>query len=1064
MRPFVRQPIVRYAALVLIAAAALVCAPHNARAQDSGPQWRRHSVDDGLPANEVRAVFQTQDGSLWFGTEGGGVSRFDGRLQVFTSTSTEGGLVSDYVHCIAEALDGALWFGTSAGLSQYRSGQWEALAPGGGLVDGDIRALTVTDDGVLWAATGSGLHAYDGKQWSRFDQASGLAVDSITALWQDRDGAAWVGTEGGLNYCELRDPLSCIAIEELEGREISAVVGDTSGSLWVGTPQGILFYDGGSWADLTSTEGPQAAPVLSMALDQEGSVWAGTAGLGSFHLTGSRVDAVLSPDDGLPSGYVLSITRDRDGSLWFGTLGGVARYDANTWQEHLAGMAIMGATEGADRSLWFATAEDGVHIRSGDLWLSLDEVASDLAGSLPSEWVESILWTSDGTLWVGTPGFGLFSYDGQDTERYTSADSGLASDVVTTMLETTDGLLWLGTDQGLSSFDGSEWRTFRSEGNPSMVGQVGLALEEGLDGVLWVGSEAGVSRYDGTGWLEPLTTTNSGLAAPEVRSITQSRDGSVWLGTWAGGVNRVQGGAWTAYTVADGLGANAVFTILEDVSGTLWIGTLSGLTRFDGRTWLNYTMSDGLSSDVVLSISQDDIGAVWIGTESGLARYEADPGVPWARVAAVNGIPYSSGEVTILGSEILDIQFEGGDLRTSAEKLVYVCHLRGVDSGWYPCDSASLSGLSYGKHLFLVQARDEDMNYSVPVSLPIAVRRGFVLPWFGRSVRFPLSLLATIGALVVAVICVVVVFASLSRRDRQRRKRSLRRGFNPYISGEPIRRADMFFGRTRFIDEILRILHNNSLMIYGERRIGKTTLLYQLSNRLSSGRDPDYEFFPVLADLEGTTKDTFFHVVMDDIVRTCAPRLGQMPELAFDPRSAEEYGDRDFSRDLSTILDRLKATSRKEMKLILLMDEMDVVDTFGTMLQLQLRRIFMTTFAENLGAVVAGVKISRRWDRPESPWYNLFHEMRVPMFTDEEARQLITEPVRGVYRYAESAADRIIIHGKGRPYQIQRYCLESVNHMLGRGDTRILLEDVKAAHDTVAREWARYLRSARSVG
>jgi AAA+ ATPase superfamily predicted ATPase len=339
-----------------------------------------------------------------------------------------------------------------------------------------------------------------------------------------------------------------------------------------------------------------------------------------------------------------------------------------------------------------------------------------------------------------------------------------------------------------------------------------------------------------------------------------------------------------------------------------------------------------------------------------------------------------------------------------------------------------------------------------------------MLPWAGRPVRFPLSLLASIGGLAVLIFGVFALLMYYTRKDRQRRKRALRRGFNPYISGEPIRREDMFFGRGRFIEEILRILHNNSIMIHGERRIGKTTLLYQLSNILSSGSDPDYQFIPVLADLEGTTKDTFFHVVMDDVVRTCAPLLKKMPDLAFDPRNVEDYGDRDFSRDLSSILSSLKFSSHKEVKLILLMDEMDVVDTFGTMVQLQLRRIFMTTFAENLGAVVAGVKISRRWDRPESPWYNLFHEMRVPMFTDTEARELITEPVRGVYRYSDRAIDRIIIHGKGRPYRIQRYCLESVNHMLSRDDTRIVLDDVESAHGVIRREWARYLRSARTVG
>ena len=60
--------------------------------------------------------------------------------------------------------------------------------------------------------------------------------------------------------------------------------------------------------------------------------------------------------------------------------------------------------------------------------------------------------------------------------------------------------------------------------------------------------------------------------------------------------------------------------------------------------------------------------------------------------------------------------------------------------------------------------------------------------------------------------------------------------------------------------------------------------------------------------------------------------------------------------------------------MILLLDEMDVVSAYDTVVQQQLRRIFMSPLAANLGAVVAGIQISKTWDRLESPWYNMFNE------------------------------------------------------------------------------------------
>src|SRR5262249_16629790 len=54
-----------------------------------------------------------------------------------------------------------------------------------------------------------------------------------------------------------------------------------------------------------------------------------------------------------------------------------------------------------------------------------------------------------------------------------------------------------------------------------------------------------------------------------------------------------------------------------------------------------------------------------------------------------------------------------------------------------------------------------------------------------------------------------------------RRKRALRNRFNPYIAGAPVLDDDLFFGREKLTLRILNVLHHNSLMITGERRIGK---------------------------------------------------------------------------------------------------------------------------------------------------------------------------------------------------------------------------------------------------
>src|SRR4029450_8073309 len=106
--------------------------------------------------------------------------------------------------------------------------------------------------------------------------------------------------------------------------------------------------------------------------------------------------------------------------------------------------------------------------------------------------------------------------------------------------------------------------------------------------------------------------------------------------------------------------------------------------------------------------------------------------------------------------------------------------------------------------------------------------------------------------------------------QQARRRRAVRNRFNPYIAGAPVMDDDMFFGRQKLMARMLNVLHHNSLMITGERRIGKTTFLYHLKKALETDEETEYRFFPVLTDLQGVPESAFFHSVMADVVEGLA--------------------------------------------------------------------------------------------------------------------------------------------------------------------------------------------------
>ena len=58
---------------------------------------------------------------------------------------------------------------------------------------------------------------------------------------------------------------------------------------------------------------------------------------------------------------------------------------------------------------------------------------------------------------------------------------------------------------------------------------------------------------------------------------------------------------FTNYSKVDGLGADCINAISQDLLGNLWFGTTNGVTKFDGITWTNYTNENGLVDNLIYS-------------------------------------------------------------------------------------------------------------------------------------------------------------------------------------------------------------------------------------------------------------------------------------------------------------------------------------------------------------------------------------------------------------------------------------------------------------------------------
>jgi len=403
-------------------------------------------------------------------------------------------------------------------------------------------------------------------------------------------------------------------------------------------------------------------------------------------------------------------------------------------------------------------------------------------------------------------------------------------------------------------------------------------------------------------------------------------------------------------------------------------------------------------------------------------RQEGDDG---ALLQTVNTPDFRLNGVVIDSSPV-DVFFydnDGGAIET------------GLDSQplgeFYLTEFSVESELSPGLSTFRLVATDSEDLSSGSEYMVVYARPFFRAPWF-------YALLFGSG---------VAAIALLFWRRARRREQLRRRRFNPYVAGAPILEDEMFFGRRRLVDRILQTIHNNSLLIYGERRIGKTSIQHQIKKRLCALEDPNYEFHPVYVDLQGTPETRFFRTISEDIFQELAPVLDGLQPGA---ELSTDYSYRDFVRDVRTVLKALQKRTSKKVKLVLLIDEVDELNDYDPRINQKLRSLFMKSFAENLVAVVSGVEIKKQWEKEGSPWYNFFEEIEVQPLERRAAQELIERPIQGMFKLDRGTTERIIELSGGKPYLIQKICIALVTRLHEQRRRTITIADVDAVSSAVA--------------
>nr|WP_294903523.1 two-component regulator propeller domain-containing protein [uncultured Lacibacter sp.] len=146
----------------------------------------------------VWTMYEDKQGNTWFGTDGDGVKKFDGKT---ISNYTEAdGLAGNNVLSITEDKTGRLWFGTwGKGVSCYDQKTFKNYNNTNGLAGNDVWSMLIDDKGYLWMGTlGKGISRFNGSAFTTYTEKEGFTRNHVQSIMQTKNGEMWFGFSGGV--------------------------------------------------------------------------------------------------------------------------------------------------------------------------------------------------------------------------------------------------------------------------------------------------------------------------------------------------------------------------------------------------------------------------------------------------------------------------------------------------------------------------------------------------------------------------------------------------------------------------------------------------------------------------------------------------------------------------------------------------------------------------------------------------------------------------------------------------------------------------------------------------
>lgn len=732
--------------------------------------FKTDRADPASISNQVTtSIAEDGTGTLWIGTLGGGLNRFNAEDLSFTSFESTPSItnkkpVSSMISSLSASSDGALWLGyaNGSGFSRFDSSTESFIhyfLPNQ-VSSAIVKSFAETEDGSLFiAVSGSGLYRMEtGTQIvssvaKNSTKTSAALPTDITDMLRLKNGLLLITSfdDGAFLYdtnqnIAYRHPVHNATSADTANRIFTAME-DSDGNIWFGTDAGIVVYSTtgtATWLTSVNTQLPDTT-VTAMLQGRSGMLWIGTFN-GLAQGTQSQFQK-FTAEDGFASSTTYSIVTDEEENWYLGTTRGISATKPTknvdgAWTIPKSGFSLLEEYEittidkkGA--TIWAGSFNTGFFEINLETKSVAHFTSDGTDGSLANDGVPSVKAMSDGRVLVGTYGGGLNIYDPElgsflSLTSETDDETTISDDRVISLFIDTQEQVWVGTLDGLNLFDPKSMKFKRFKFDPEDTATISdntvFSLAEDKRGYLWVGTRSG-----GVNFLEIDSANGS---APQFHQLP--------LSVGAPGSN--------------------IHGILVDDQDNVWMSHNSGITRVDASRLSSMTF------DVTAGLQGKEFhqGAAHVGADGSLffggplgfnvidpyRDYEDtfEPKIQVTSFKLLNEHLYFDKAYSDLNRIDLDYDYQFASITFAAldfrrpSAVSYRYRIDGIHNEWInlgPSRSISISGLSYGEYGLRLSATNASGTWiSSDRKIALTIAPPWWLTWYAYAAYTGLAIYA----------------------------------------------------------------------------------------------------------------------------------------------------------------------------------------------------------------------------------------------------------------------------------------------------------------------------------